>query len=104
MNSKSSMALHCLVFISEYESKVKITSDLLTKSTGCNSAGIRSILNALKKANIITIVRGVGGAHLNVTPEALTVWDIYHALEPTELEHFIEYHPNPSKQCPLADT
>lgn len=102
LNTKCSIALHCLVFISEYESNVKITSDLLAKSTGCNSAAIRSILNALKKANIITVVRGVGGAHLNIAPQFLTIWDVYHALEPSGLKHFIGYHPNPSKQCPIG--
>ena len=46
LSTKCSIALHCLVFISEYENKVKVTSELLAKSTGCNSAAIRSILLA----------------------------------------------------------
>lgn len=102
LNTKCSIALHCLIFISEYENKVKVTSELLAKSTGCNSAAIRSILNALQKAGIISIVRGIGGAHLIRDPESLTVWEVYHALEPGGLEHFIGFHPNPSAKCPVG--
>lgn len=102
LNTKCSIALHCLVFISEYEDKVKVTSELLAKSTGCNSAAIRSILNALQKAGIISIVRGIGGAYLNRDPENLTIWEVYHALEPDGLEHFIGFHPNPSDKCPVG--
>lgn len=102
LNTKCSIALHCLVFISEYENKVKVTSELLAKSTGCNSAAIRSILNTLQKAGIISIVRGIGGAYLVRKPETLTVWEVYHALEPNGLEHFIGFHQNPSEKCPVG--
>jgi len=102
LNTKCSIALHCLVFISEYENKVKVTSELLAKSTGCNAAAIRSILNSLQKENIISVVRGVGGAYLACKPEILTVWDVYRALEPDGLEHFIGFHQNPSEKCPVG--
>lgn len=102
LTNRCSIALHCLIFISEYENKVKVTSELLAKSTGCNSAAIRSILNSLQKANIISIVRGIGGAYLNCDPEKLTMWEVYYALEPDGLEHFIGFHPNPSDQCPVG--
>lgn len=102
LNTKCSVALHCLVFLSEYEDQTKITSELLAKSTGCNSSAIRSILNDLQKAGIVSVVRGIGGAHLNKAPADLTFWDVYHALEPGGLEHFIGFHPNPSDKCPVG--
>ena len=39
---------------------------------------------------------------MNRKPETLTMRDIYHALEPEGLEHFIGLHPNPSQQCPVG--
>lgn len=102
LNTKCSIALHCLVFIFEYQHQTKVTSELLAKSTGCNSAAIRSILNSLQKANIISVVRGVGGAYLNAAPDTLTMWDVYHAVEPDGLEHLIGFHPNPSEHCPVG--
>jgi len=102
LNTKCSIALHCLVFIAEYESKIKVTSEILAKSTGCNPAAIRGIMNCLQKSKIISIVRGIGGAHLIQKPENLTVWEIYHALEPDGLKHFIGIHPNPAASCPVG--
>lgn len=102
ISTKCSIAIHCLIFIYEYENKVKVTSELLSKSTGCNSAAIRSILKSLQKANIIIIIRGIGGAHLMQDPKVLTVWDVYHAIEPEGLAHLIGFHPNPSVHCPIG--
>lgn len=102
LNTKCSIALHCLIFIFEYENEIKVTSELLSKSTGCNSAAIRNILNVLQKAGLISVVRGIGGAHLNRAPEEITVWDVYYALEPDGLENFVGFHQNPSDRCPVG--
>lgn len=102
INTKYSIALHCLLFISEYEGRLKVTCELLAKNTGCNPAAIRSILNILQKSGIISVVRGTGGAHLIREPESLTVWEFYHALEPEGLENFIGFHPNASDNCPVG--
>lgn len=102
ISTKCSIALHCLIFITEYENKTKVTSELLAKSTGCNPAAIRSILNSLQKADIIYVTRGIGGAHLNKSPENLTMWTIYHSVEPEGLEHFIGFHSAPSEVCPIG--
>ncbi len=102
LNTKCSIAFHCLIFIAEYEDQFKVTSELLAKSTGCNAAAIRSILSTLQKAGVISVARGVGGAHLVRDPKTITAWEIYHAVEPDGLEHFIGFHPNPNEMCPVG--
>ncbi len=102
LNTKCSIAVHALILTAEFESDCKITSELLAKSIGCNSSAVRSILNALQKAGIISIVRGIGGAHLEKSPAKVTLWDIYSALEPDGLSHMIGIHPNPSQLCPVG--
>ena len=62
ISNKCSVAVHCLVFLSEYGEKEKVTSELLSCSTGCNPVTIRNILSALKKDEIITVKPGTGGA------------------------------------------
>ena len=49
ISNKCSIAVHCLVFLSEYGEREKVTSELLSCSTGCNPVIIRNILSALKK-------------------------------------------------------
>ena len=80
ISTKSSIAMHCLIFIAEYGEHTRVTSDLLAKSTGCNPAAIRSILGALQRAGLIAIARGVGGAHLAIDPAPLTLWAMHHML------------------------
>jgi len=103
INTKCSIALHCLVLIAQYQDITKVTSEILSKSTGCNAAAIRSILTTLQKADILRIHRGVGGAYLNRKPDDLTIWDVYYALEPEGLDHFIGLHPHPYEKCPVGN-
>ena len=49
LSMKCSVAVHCLIFIHETENSVKVTSTLLSQSTGVNPVVIRNILSALKK-------------------------------------------------------
>ena len=49
ISTKCSVAIHCLIFIYEYGEKRKVTSDLLSLSTGTNSVTIRTIISGLKK-------------------------------------------------------
>ena len=71
LNTKCSIALHCLIFMAEYKDRVRVTSGLLAKSTGCNPVIIRNIMAALQKEKVITVARGVGGARLAAAPEEL---------------------------------
>lgn len=102
LNTKCSIAVHALILIAEFGTATKVTSELLAKSIGCNSSAVRTILNTLQKAEIISIVRGIGGAHLEKAPAEVTLWDIYSALEPEGLNHMVGIHPNPSRLCPVG--
>lgn len=102
ISMKCSVAVHCLIFIYEAKGKVKVTSSLLAQSTGCNPVVIRNIFSALKKAGIITVARGAGGAQLCKSPSEITLYMIYHALEPDGLSSLIGIHSCKDRPCPVA--
>lgn len=102
LSMKCSVAIHCLIFIHEAKGTVKVTSALLSQSTGVNPVVIRNILSALKKAGLITVIRGTGGAELCQTPEQITLYRIYNALEPDGLTSIIGIHPCGQRPCPVA--
>ncbi|MBR1456909.1 MAG: Rrf2 family transcriptional regulator [Oscillospiraceae bacterium] len=102
ISSRCSLALHCLLLIAEYGERRKITSEKLAASTGCNAATARGMMLALKKAGIISVTRGVGGAHLLREPGEITVWDVFRAVEPDGLDKLIGIHPKPSEICPVG--
>lgn len=62
----------------------------------------RDILSALKKAGIIKVPRGTGGAELCVDPSQITLFNIYSALEPDGVTSIIEIHPCDDRPCPIA--
>ena len=96
------MAGHCLIFINEAKGKVKVTSNLLAQSTGCNPVVIRNVFSALKKAGIITVVRGIGGAELCRPPSEITLYMIYQAVEPDGLSSLVGIHPCDGRACPAV--
>lgn len=102
ISTKCSIAVHCLIFIFEAGEDVKVTSNLLAQSTGSNPVVIRNILSALKKAGIITVARGTGGAQLCKEPSEITLYQIYCALEPDGLSTLIGIHPCDGRPCPVA--
>lgn len=102
ISMKCSIAVHCLIFIHEAKGIAKVTSNLLAESTGCNPVVIRNILSALKKAGLITIPRGTGGAELCVDPAQITLYQIYTALEPKGITSLIGIHPCQGRPCPVA--
>jgi len=99
---KCSIAVHCLIFINEAKGKIRVTSTLLAQSTGCNPVVIRNVLSALKKAGIITVARGTGGAELSKPSSEITLYMIYKALEPDGLSSLIGIHPCEGRKCPVA--
>lgn len=102
ISMKCSVAVHCLIFIHEAKGVAKVTSTLLAESTGCNPVVIRNILSALKKAGLITVPRGTGGAELCADPSEITLYQIYAALEPEGVTSLIGIHPCQGRPCPVA--
>lgn len=102
VNSRLSIAMHCLVFISEYGEETKVTSTLLSLSTGCNPVVIRNILSALKKAGILSVPQGTGGARLLRCPQEISLSEVYAAVNDADPPSVFGFHANPSNLCPVG--
>lgn len=99
---KCSVAIHCLIFIYEYGEKQKVTSDLLSLSTGSNPVIIRNIISALKKDGILSVKFGTGGAVLACPLEEITIYRICKAIEPNFISKLFGIHSLPSPLCPIG--
>ncbi len=102
ISTKCSVAIHCLIFIYEYGEKKKVTSELLSLSTGSNPVTIRNILSSLKKNGIISVKFGTGGATLNCSLEEITIYRICKTIEPDFLSKLFGIHSLPSPLCPIG--
>lgn len=102
ISAKCSVAVHVLIFIAEYGQEKKVTSELLALSTGSNPVSIRGILSALKKAGILSVRAGTGGAQLCLAPEDISLYSVCLAVEPGFARKLIGVHPTPSPLCPVG--
>ncbi len=102
ISMKCSVAVHCLIFIYEAKGIARVTSTLLAQSTGCNPVVIRTAISALKKAGLITVARGTGGAELCMEPSEISLYMIYNAVEPDGLSSIIGIHQCSGRRCPVA--
>lgn len=102
ISTKCSVAIHCLVFIHEYGGQKKVTSELLSLSTGSNPVTIRNILSALKKEGILYVKFGTGGATINCPLIEINLYRICKAIEPDFLSKLIGVHALPSPLCPVG--
>lgn len=102
ISTKCSIAIHCLIFIYEYGEEKRITSELLSLSTGCNPVTVRNIMSALKKDNILSVKFGSGGAKLCCPLDKISLYRICKAVEPDMLNKLIGIHSAPSPLCPVG--
>jgi DNA-binding IscR family transcriptional regulator len=85
-----------ITVLSSYQ---KVTSDSLASSVGCNPVEVRKLFGALKKAGIIDVERGPGGATLKKEPKDISLLDIYVAVDPASLNELIGIHTHASDYC-----
>lgn len=102
ISNKCSIAVHCLICIHEFGKDVRITSEMLSVSSGVNPVTIRGIMSSLKKDNIISVKSGTGGAVLCCPTEEISLYRICSAVEPDFLEKLFGVHPSPSQVCPVG--
>ena len=80
----------------------KITSEFLASSANVNPTVIRRLLQQLKKAEIVTVKRGSGGADIEKSLTEITLLDVYNAVEPVENGQLFHFHENPNELCPVG--
>lgn len=80
----------------------KITSEFLAASTNVNPVIVRKILGQLKKAGIVEVARGSGGAVLAKSENNITFLDIYKAVDCVGDGELFHFHENPNPLCPVG--
>lgn len=98
-NSRFAMATHIMTALALENGK--LNSGYLAESLNTNPVVVRRILSELQKAGLLTTEAGrSGGARLARKASAITLYDVYAAVDVGDL---FAYNPNdPNKQCPLS--
>ena len=102
ISSRFTIAIHVLICIEALKDSKKLTSDLLATSVNVNPVVIRKLLQQLKNADIVNVVRGSGGAKIARPLDEITLLDIYNAVECVENGSLFHFHENPNEHCPIG--
>ena len=102
ISNKTSIAIHCLIFINEYGDQTKVTSELLGLSSGCNPVTIRNILSSLNKDGIIDVKFGTGGTKIEVPLNEISLYRVCSVVDPDAIEKMIGIHTKTSHLCPVG--
>ena len=79
-----------------------MTSEFLASSVNVNPVVIRRILQQLKKAEIVEVKRGSGGAEIARDLKDITLLDVYNAVESVEDGQLFHFHEDPNPKCPVG--
>ena len=100
INTRLAVALHILTVIALSAVKgVPSTSELMAKSVNTNPVVVRRITGMLKRAGLVEVQAGVGGASLRRKPEEITWLDVYNAVKVSEDVTLFHLHENPQQRC-----
>ncbi len=102
ISSRFTIAVHVLICIETFKKNLKVTSDFLASSVNVNPVIIRRLLQQLKKAGIVQVKRGSGGADIARPLSEITLLDIYRAVECVENGTLFHFHENPNPKCPVG--
>jgi len=91
------MAVHILSLIAVDSNE--LTGDFIAGSVNTNPVVIRRIMGLLKKAGLVDVRPGVGGASLLKAPEEITLLDIYRAVNLVEDNQLFRIHEDPNMKC-----
>ncbi|WP_138493803.1 Rrf2 family transcriptional regulator [Paenibacillus pinistramenti] len=100
ISTRFTMAVHALSLISL--SPQECTGDFIAASVNTNPVVIRRIMGMLKKAGLVEIRPGVGGASLLKSPDQITLLDVYRAVNAAEEDQLFRVHDNSNIQCPVG--
>lgn len=102
ISSRFTIAVHILVYLAKYSQLEKVTSDVLAKSIQVNPVIIRGVLSQLKKAGIIDVKRGQGGASILKADGDISLYDLYEAVESLKHQPLFSFHERPNPKCSVG--
>lgn len=98
-NTRFSVAMHVLTLLA-MQNGTPVTSEYVAGSVRTNPVVIRRILGMLREAGFVTAVQGPGGGFtLAVDPKAVTLRDVYEAVESRDV---IAIHSDANPLCPVG--
>lgn len=98
ISSRFSVATHIIAML-HIEKDVVSTSEIIAHSVNTNPVVIRRVIGMFKKAELVNVNAGRGGAYLVKPIMDITLLDIYKAVEVVEKGKLFQIHEEPDHHC-----
>ncbi|MBC1499589.1 Rrf2 family transcriptional regulator [Listeria weihenstephanensis] len=100
ISSRFTVATHILSLIATQEPP--LTSERIAGSVNTNPVVIRRISGQLKKAGLIAVKAGTGGASLLKPLDQITLLEVYKAVDSVEDGELFQFHDSPNPDCEVG--
>ena len=97
MNTQFAVAVHILALMA-MNMQEHITSAYMAKSVNTNPVVIRRITALLKRAGLIEVKAGVGGAYFLKSPDDIDLSEVFMAIKAGS-GHMVPLHDNTNQEC-----
>ncbi|MDB5052891.1 MAG: putative transcriptional regulator [Bacilli bacterium] len=101
ISSRCSIAVHILSLLA-IAKDAHCTSEWMADSVQTNPVIIRRITGQLKKAGLVNVRAGTGGAYLLKDLAEINLLDVYRAVEVVEENHLFHIHEDTNPECPVG--
>ena len=97
ISTRFSDSIHILAFIKIYADKIPLTSTNIAGSVETSPVVVRRLMSQLRKAGLITTVHGAADPQLAKDPSAISLYDIFLAVE--DDPHLFTVDPKTNPEC-----
>ena len=97
--TRYSIAVHILAIIG-MDLAPEPTSEYMAESVGVNPVMVRNVTGMLRRAGIVTSSQGNAGTFLAKRLDAITLLDVYRAVDAAG--ELFAMHENPNPDCPVG--
>lgn len=101
ISSRFSIAVHILSLL-EISKDAHNTSEWIAGSVNTNPVIIRRLLGQLKKAGLVQVRAGTGGAYLTKGMSGISLLDVFRAVDVVEEDQLFHIHEQPNPECPVG--
>ena len=101
ISSRFAVAVHILSLLAVSPTSHN-TSEWIAGSVNTNPVIIRRVLGKLKKAGLVNVRSGTGGAYLIKELKDITLFEIYQGVEVVKEDNLFHLHEQPNPKCPVG--
>lgn len=100
-NSRLAVSVHILAYLA-HRGSAEVSSAEIARSVATNPVVIRRLLTTLRQTRIVRVRRGAaGGFALARPPSAISLLEVYRAVEPQPGRALSQFAPN--TRCPVGE-